>query len=100
MVPTRATDAGEEFLSKLLDSTAALGINGISCCGNPGTRAPTVAEAPAAAVDVVADAGLAEAGAAPDDVGAAPWDAVPAGDDPQAEMVNATPVASKAILTG
>ncbi|MGO4859374.1 hypothetical protein [Arthrobacter sp. 2MCAF14] len=99
MVPTRATDAGEEFLSKLLDSTAALGINGISCCGNPGTRAPTVAEAPAAAVDVVAGAGLAEAVAAPDDVGAAPWDAVPAGDDPQAEMVNATPVANKAILT-
>ncbi|GAA5188689.1 hypothetical protein GCM10023346_01430 [Arthrobacter gyeryongensis] len=97
MVPTRATDAGEEFLSKLLDSTAALGINGISCCGNPGTRAPTVAEAPAAAVDVVASAGLAEA---VDDVGAAPWDAVPAGDDPQAEMVNATPVANKARLTG
>jgi hypothetical protein len=51
-------------------------------------------------VDAVACAGLAEAVAAPDDVGAAPWDAVPAGDDPQAEMVNATPVASKAKLTG
>lgn len=100
MVPTKATDAGEEFLSKLLDSTAALGIKGISCCGNPWTREPTAAEAPEAAVDAVACAGLAEAVAAPDDVGAAPWDAVPAGDDPQAEMVNATPVANKAKLTG
>ncbi|GAB2729622.1 hypothetical protein GCM10027038_29990 [Arthrobacter bambusae] len=100
MVPTRATDAGEEFLSKLLDSTAALGINGINCCGNPGTRAPTAAEAPAP-VEVAAGAGLAEAVTAPDDdVGPAPWDAVLAGDDPQAEMVNATPVANRARLTG
>lgn len=99
-MPTKATDAGEEFLSKLLDSTAAWGIKGISCCGNPGTRAPTVAEAPAAGVDVVAGAGLAEAVTAPDDVGAAPWDAVLAGDDPQADMVNATPVANRARLTG
>jgi hypothetical protein len=37
---------------------------------------------------------------APDDAGAAPWDAVLAGDDPQADMVNATPVANRARLTG
>jgi hypothetical protein len=100
MAPTNATEAGVEALSKLLDSTAAWGINGISCCGNPGTRVATAAEAPAAAVVAVAGAGLAEAAGVPDDVGAAPWDAVPAGDEPQAEMVNATPVANKARLTG
>lgn len=100
MVPTNATDAGEEVLSKLLDSTAALGIRGISCCGNPGTRELTAAEAPEGALVGVAGAGLAEAAGVPDDVGAAPWDAVPAGDDPQAEMANATPVANKARRTG
>lgn len=86
-------------MSKLLDSTAAWGIRGISCCGNPGTRAPTVADAPAIAVEEVVGAGFAEA-AGPDDVGAGLWDTVLAGDDPQAEMVNATPVANRARLTG
>ncbi|MEW1823408.1 hypothetical protein AB0323_21820 [Arthrobacter sp. NPDC080031] len=87
-------------MSKLLDSTAALGITGISCWGNPGTKAPTAAEAPADPVEVAPGAGLAEAVAVPDGVGAAPWDAMLAGDDPHAEMVNATPVANKARLTG
>ncbi|WP_345047077.1 hypothetical protein [Arthrobacter methylotrophus] len=87
-------------MSKLLDSTVACGISGMSCCGNPGTNAPTAAVAPGLAVEGAAGIGLAEALADPDDVGAAPWDAVLAGDEPQAEMVNATPVANKARLTG
>lgn len=100
MVPTKATEAGEVLLSKLLDSTAAWGIRGISCCGNPGTRAPTVADASGLAAEEVVGAGLAEAAAGPDDVDAGPWDTVLAGDPPQAEMVNTTPVANRARLTG
>ncbi|MBB6404944.1 hypothetical protein HNP00_002264 [Arthrobacter sp. AZCC_0090] len=51
-------------------------------------------------MDEVLGAGLAETAACLDDVCAGPWDAVLAGDDPQAEMVNATPVANRARLTG
>ncbi|WP_395801883.1 hypothetical protein [Arthrobacter sp. FW306-04-A] len=50
-------------------------------------------------MEEVVGAGFAEA-AGPDDVGAGLWDTVLAGDDPQAEMVNATPVANRARLTG
>ena len=49
MLPTSATVAGAVVLSKLLETTFAPGINGRSCCGNPGTRAPTVAEVPGSA---------------------------------------------------
>ncbi len=46
MLPTRATVAGEEVLSKLLETTLAPGMTGSSFCGNPATSAPTVAEVP------------------------------------------------------
>ncbi len=45
IVPTSATVAREAFLSKLLDRTDVLGMTGISCSGNPGTSALTVAVA-------------------------------------------------------